>query len=144
MATHQPLIIKLTGDSQLKKMPDMAGIFGGGASGGMRPPGGMPGGPPDMAQMLEHMPPARLEDLKAGDTVIVSSTKGASSGQVTAIMLVANAGMLVRMASTPAGAGGAGAAAGARGGPGMGGGMGGMGMGGGGGFGGLEIPGMSP
>lgn len=112
----------------------------------MHAPGGMAGGPPDMAQMLERMPPARMEDLKAGDTVIVSSTKGASSGQVTAIMLVANAGMLVRMASMQSGAGGA-AAAGARGGAGMGAGMGGgmvMGGMGGGGFGGLELPGMSP
>ena len=156
LTTHQPLVIKLTADSQLKKMPDFGGMPGGGAPGGGMPgasPGG--GGPPgvvrmhggmDMAQMLEHMPPTRLEDLKPGDTVIVSSTKGASSGQVTAIMLVSNAGMLIRMATAQSGgAPGAGAgAAGARGGPGMGGGMGGMGMGGGGGFGGLEIPGMAP
>jgi hypothetical protein len=154
LTTHQPLVIKLTGDSQLKRMPDFAGMPGGGAPGGgppggamMHAPGGMAGGPPDMAQMLEHMPPAKMEDLKAGDTIIVSSTKGASSGQVTAIMLVANAGMLVRMATMQSGGGGAAAAAaGARGGAGMGGGMGGMGMGGmgGGGFGGLELPGMSP
>jgi hypothetical protein len=154
LTTHQPLVIKLTGDSQLKKMPDFAGMMGGGMPGGgspgggppssgMHPPGGMAGSPPDMAQMLEHMPPAKLEDLKPGDTVVVSSTKGASSGQVTAIMLVANAAMLVRMASAQSGVGGPPAGAGARGGAGMGGGMaGGMGMGG--GFGGLEIPGMSP
>jgi hypothetical protein len=159
-ATNQPLVIKLTEDSQLKKMPDFAGIgagMGGARPGGampaggppssgppaaMRPPGGMGGGAPDVSQMLEHMPPAKLEDLKTGDTVVVSSTKGASSGQVTAIMLVSNAGMLVRMASSPSGAAGGATGTGARGGPGMGGmAMGGMG---GGGLDGLQLPGMMP
>jgi hypothetical protein len=161
LATNQPLVIKLTEDSQLKKMPDFAGMgggmMGGGRPGGtmpagaspnagsppaMRPPGGMPGGPPDVSQMLERMPPAKLEDLKPGDTVVVSSTKGVSNGQVTAIMLVSNAGMLVRMASSPSGAAAGAPGIGARGGAGMGGmGMGGMG---GGGLDGLQLPGMMP
>jgi len=145
MATNQPLVIKLTPDSQLKKMPDMAGMpgaaAGGGPPAGMRPQGGAGGGAPDVTQMLERMPPAKLEELKPGDTVIVSSTKGAASGQVTAITLVSNAGVLVRMASAQSGAGQGrpGQAAGARG-AGMGGGM---GMGGG-GLEGLQIPGMMP
>lgn len=149
MATAQPLVIRLTADSQLKKMPDFAGMMGAGAAGGQQVGGppmagrapGAPGGGPDLSQMLEHMPPAKLEDLKPGDTVVVSSTKGASSGQVTAIMMVANAGMLVRMASVQPGAGGA-PGAGSRPGAGMGGmGMGGMGAGG---LEGLQLPGMMP
>jgi hypothetical protein len=43
----------------------------------------------DMQQMLEHMPAIKLEDLKAGDAIIVSSTEGTDPGQVTAITLVA-------------------------------------------------------
>jgi hypothetical protein len=139
MATSKPLTVKVTDDSQLKAMPNMAG---------MTPPG--PGGPaaagaprpagsgPDLAQMLERMPPGKLEDLKPGGMIIVSSTKGASSDQVTAIMLVANADMLIKMASMSA----AGGAAGARGGAGAGPSMATPGMGG--GFGGLSIPGMMP
>ena len=42
-----------------------------------------------MQQMLEHMPAIKLEDLKAGDAIIVSSTEGTDPGQVTAITLVA-------------------------------------------------------
>jgi Cu/Ag efflux protein CusF len=53
-------------------------------------PGGMRGGRGgDMQQMLERLPAIKLEDLKPGDAIIVSSTEGADPGQVTAITLVA-------------------------------------------------------
>jgi hypothetical protein len=120
LGTNKPLTIKLTADSQIKKMPNMAGMTagrgpaGGGAPGG--PAGGPPGGAsrmPDMAQMLEHMPAAKLDELKTGEKVVVSSTKGAKPDEITAIMLLGNADMLIQMATVPsgrgAGAGGAGA-----------------------------------
>jgi Cu/Ag efflux protein CusF len=82
-----------------------AGAPGQGAPGqgapGQGAPGGGPGGPPggaggmragrggDMQQMLERMPALKLEDLKQGDAIIVSSTVGTDPGQVTAITLVA-------------------------------------------------------
>ncbi|HMC61115.1 MAG TPA: hypothetical protein VKJ01_18135, partial [Candidatus Solibacter sp.] len=99
----------------LKKMAD-----------GMMRPGG--GGGMDIAQMLERMPAGKLEDLKPGDTIVVSSTKGAKAGEITAIMFLSNAGMLIQMASMPQGGGRAGGA-----GMGMGGGsmdLGSMGLGG--------------
>jgi hypothetical protein len=97
------ITVKLTADSQLKTMPrmeanPMLGMgppMGGGAGG----PGGF--GMPragDIAQMLERMPSVLLAELKAGDMVVVSSTKGAQPDQLTAIMLVGNADMLVQMA----------------------------------------------
>lgn len=99
MGTGKPLVIKLTADSQLKKMPSFTGMpMGGGAP---RPAGG----PPDIGQMLERMPPAQLDELKPGQTIIVSSTKGATSDRLTAIMLLANADMLIQMASRPAAGG---------------------------------------
>src|ERR1035437_5789653 len=78
------LVIRLTADSQLKRMPDMAAMMIGGRGG---PPGGMPGGMPggapqggrgmpgtpsgvDIGQMVERMPQARIEDLKAGETIV--------------------------------------------------------------------------
>lgn len=135
LVTNKPLVVKLGGDSQIKKFPEMA-MFGGAAPpGGAKPAtpagpppkvvtGAQPGPPgagpvmrtgpmPDLSQMLERLPPAKLEDLKAGDTIVVSSTKGATPDQVTAITLIANAGTLVQMATMsggrPAGAPGAGA-----------------------------------
>ncbi len=90
-----------------------------GAGGGQRPggaqagaPAGGPGGPGgpggmragrggDMQQMLERMPAIKLEDLKPGDAIIVSSTEGADPGHVTAITLVA--GVQPILTAAPAG-----------------------------------------
>jgi hypothetical protein len=114
IGTNKPLLIKLTADSQLKKMPNFGGAPGGpgGAApggapaptpGGTAPAGMRPGGaPPDLAQMIERMPPTKLEELKPGDLIVVSSTKGAKSDEITAITLLANADMLIRMATMAA------------------------------------------
>ena len=63
--------------------------------------------------MIERMPATKLEDLKPGDMVVVSSTKGAKSDEITAITLLVNADMLIRMATmaAPGGARPQGAAA---------------------------------
>ena len=118
--TGKPLVIRLTPDSRIKQMPSFPGMGGApGAGGGPPPPGGAPpggfggmvpgvgppGGGPTLAQMVEMMPAGTLEDVKPGQTVIVSSTKGATSDRVTGIMLLANADMLVRMATAQSGAG---------------------------------------
>jgi len=151
--TNATIVAKATHDSQLKAMPDFAAMMGGGgpppgmAPGGMPaggpPPGGMPGGPPrggppDMSQMMERMPAVKLQDLKPGQTVVVSSTKGAVDGHITIITMLANAEMLIRMASMQGGAQGAGRPAGMPAGGMQGGMMGGMSMGG------LDLPGMMP
>ena len=54
-----------------------------------------------MQQMLERWPAIKLEDLKPGDAIIVSSTEGADPGQVTAITLVA--GVEPILTAAPAG-----------------------------------------
>jgi len=153
--TGKPLVIKLTSDSRIKQMPIFPGMgaaagAGGPPSGGF-PPGGFGGGPPagggpTLAQMVEMMPAGTVEDVKPGQTIIVSSTKGATSDRVTGIMLLANAEMLVRMATMQSGAGAAAgnrpSGAGAP--PGMpaGGMLGGMDLGG--MLGGIGLPGMGP
>jgi hypothetical protein len=59
--------------------------------GGPGGPGGMGGrgGNPDLAQMLERMPALALTELKPGDALIISSSKGADASKITAITLVA-------------------------------------------------------
>jgi hypothetical protein len=126
LVTSKPLTIHVTADSQLKAVPDFAAMMaarggagagpggpgaGPGAGGPGRPGGNGPGGPGgpgmmaggrpgfDLAQMLERMPPTKLDNLKPGQTVIVSSTKGASQDEVTAITLLSNADFLIQMAS---------------------------------------------
>jgi hypothetical protein len=125
LGSNKPLTVVFTADSQIKQMPAFpAGMMGGMARGGMpgaasggrsgaAPMGGRAGGF-DINQMLEMMPAVKLEDLKPGSTVVISSTKGAKTDQLTAIMLLSNADMLIQMASAMSGGG-------SRGGSGMGG-----------------------
>jgi co-chaperonin GroES (HSP10) len=119
LGTNKPLVIKFTADSQIKKMPAMMGMMGGRGpqtTGGATPPPG-PNRMPDMSQMLDRMPAAKLDELKTGEKIVVSSTKGAKPDEITAIMLLGNADMLIQMATVPSGRG---AGAGAPGGGGMG------------------------
>jgi hypothetical protein len=142
--TNVPFNVKLTTDSQLKQMPNFAAMSAGTGTPGGGPPSGMPPGgppmgggrPPDIAQMVERMPAVALDALRVGDTVVMSSTKGAVDNEYTAIVLLDNAEMLIRMATTQrSGQSGRGAgAAGMQ----QGGGAQGMGAG----LGGLELPGM--
>lgn len=110
LGTGKPLIVKITADSQLKKMPNFPGMIqeGGPRFSGPPPAGataGRTGGPGDISQMLERMPGAKLEELTPGQTIVVSSTQGARADQLTAIMLLANAEMLIRMVSMQSGNG---------------------------------------
>jgi hypothetical protein len=109
--TGKAVVIKVTADSRIKQMPSFPGMGGGAPGrggppfGGFPAPGMPPGGAPTLAQMVERMQAGTFEDVKPGQTIVVSSTKGASSDRVTAIMLLANADMFIRMASAQSGPG---------------------------------------
>ncbi len=94
LGSGKALTIKLTADSGIKQMPNAA------ADGRGAP------GAPNIAQLVESLPGGRIEDIKPGTSVVVSSTKGSTADRVTAILLIANADVLIRMASTPSGRGG--------------------------------------
>ena len=105
LGTAKPILVKLTQDTQVKAMPDFPGAFGGAAPPGGRGPegrGGPPGfagGPPDQSQMINTLPPATINAVKVGQSIVISSTKGAKPEEVTAILIVANAQMLIQMAT---------------------------------------------
>ena len=124
-------VVRVTTDSQVKKMPAFTGP-GPRAFGGPTGPGQAP---PDLNQMIERMPQVTIAEVKVGDTIVASSTKGAKNDQLTAIMLLTNAGTLIQMASAQQQNNPRGAAA--SGGIGTGGGIG-MGLGG------LDLSGMVP
>jgi hypothetical protein len=100
--------IRITAESQLKTLPDLRAMFAvasSGGRGGAEPHAGA--NPPDMAQMLRSLPPARLDDLKIGGgliltSAVLTSAGGTRSGELTAIMLLTNADFLVRMAKPAA------------------------------------------
>ena len=106
MGTGKPLVVKLMADTQIKALPDFASApFAGRGPGPAGGPGrgGFPA--PDPAEMIERMPVAGLDAIKTGQTLIVSSTKGAKADELTAITVVANAQMLIQMASLRSGSG---------------------------------------
>lgn len=115
LETKRPVTLRITADSQLRKLPEMAAqriamrlrgeapaAPGGGGSPVARPAtvargdqaearsggGGRAGGLPDFQQMLNRMPPVSLTDLKKGDAIMVVTTEGTANRQPTAITLL--------------------------------------------------------
>jgi hypothetical protein len=96
IGSNKTFIIKLTADSNIKQFP--AAPDGRGAA--------PAGGAANVAQIIEALPVGKFEDIKAGTSIVVSSAKGSDADRLTAILLVANADLLIRIASTPSGRGG--------------------------------------
>jgi preprotein translocase subunit YajC len=72
----------------------------GGPPEGGRPGGGggrMGGGGMNIQDMLERLPTIAIADVKVGDTIIVSSTKGADPTRLTAISVISGADTLLNM-----------------------------------------------
>ena len=113
----QSLTIVIKQDSVLRKFPSEMGMMGGfnrgsGGPGGAppasqkapaagqgRPPGGPSGPRPgfNINEMLERLPVISIAEIKAGDTIIVSSTQGVDPSRLTAISLVSGAEHLLAM-----------------------------------------------
>jgi hypothetical protein len=84
---------------------------------GQRPQGAGPGGPQgggtrpggggNMADMLDRLPVISINELKVGDTVLMSSLPGADPAQLTAISLVSGVEPLLAMMSARQQQGGA-------------------------------------
>jgi hypothetical protein len=96
----QPLTIHLAAASQIKMMPDMRAIMFGAkpSDHSASPPPQEPAGRFDLQRTLEKLPPGKIEDLKVGGGVMITSTKGAKPGELTAILMLANADFFVAMA----------------------------------------------
>ncbi len=73
-----------------------AGVGPGGAQGGGPRPGGGAGGG-NMADLLERLPTISINELKVGDTIIMSSLPGSDPTQFTAISLVSGIEPLLQM-----------------------------------------------
>jgi hypothetical protein len=123
MQTKQPLTIVVKQDAVLRKFPaagegGMMMIMGGaGGAGGARQgapagaqasgqgqgqggPGGgmrMGGGGMNIQDLLERLPTIAIADVRVGDTIIVSSTKGADPARLTAISLLSGADTLLNL-----------------------------------------------
>ena len=136
LTTKKPLTIILKPDSVLRRFPENAAMmFGGGGAGpagpgvgqspaqGPRPQGASPAGPQgagpqgpgrggpgggSMADLLERLPTISINELKVGNTIIMSSLPGSDPTQFTAISLVSGIEPLLQMmAARPQVGGGA-------------------------------------
>lgn len=110
LATKKPLAIRITGDTQLKEMPDFRGLFKNGQGGhtahvnGSSPVAQAVSDPAklDVGKLLEMLPLTRFEALKPGAGVMVT---GASGGdEITAIRIVSNVNFLIETATAEAAA----------------------------------------
>ncbi|MBA4123723.1 MAG: hypothetical protein H0X72_14825 [Acidobacteria bacterium] len=68
------------------------------APNGMRPGGGMRGGGGGIDEMLERFPTITLADLKVGNMIAFSSSKGTNQARVTAIKLLSGVEPFLKMA----------------------------------------------
>ncbi|MGI9066196.1 MAG: hypothetical protein ACR2HX_07320 [Pyrinomonadaceae bacterium] len=73
--------------------PGGPGGGGPGGGGGMR----AGGGGTNIQDLIERLPTIAVADVKVGDTIIVSSTKGADPTRLTAISLISGADTLLNM-----------------------------------------------
>ncbi len=102
LVTQKPMTIRVTADTQLKEMPDFRGLFKNGHSTG--DPSGHAAqavSDPqklDVAKLIEMLPLTKFENLKAGGAVMVSSTQGSRTDEVTATRIVSNADFLIETA----------------------------------------------
>ena len=102
-ATKKTLTVRVNAGSQLKMLPDMRTMFAAMMTAGKQHDAPAAASPPfDIKQTLERLPAAAIGDVKVGSTIVVTSTRGASSGELTAIMLLANADSLIQMAQAQA------------------------------------------
>jgi hypothetical protein len=116
LKTKKAVVVKITADSQLRKLPPMvaqrmamrlkgalanpppARATAGDRAAAPAEPGEPPaggadrgprsGGPADFQQILSRIPAGTLADLQKGDAVMIVTTQGSASGEVTAITLL--------------------------------------------------------
>jgi hypothetical protein len=73
------------------------GQGGPGSSAGAGGPGGGQGGGFDIQRIIDNLPAVTLAELKPGDMILLSSTKGTDPSRATAITLVSGVGPLFAM-----------------------------------------------
>lgn len=94
--SKQPVTIVVSKDSLLRRLtPELLTAL-------LPPkPGAAASAPPakssgDLQEMFDQLPAVKLEELKPGESILISSTKGAEPARVTAIAIVSGVGPLLQ------------------------------------------------
>ena len=86
LQSQQPVTIAVTKDSAMRKLtPEMVTA--------LTTPGKASG---DLQEMFDQLPAFTLAELKAGDSIVISSTKGTDPARVTAIAVVSGVAPLLQ------------------------------------------------
>ncbi|HYL75930.1 MAG TPA: DUF5666 domain-containing protein [Bryobacteraceae bacterium] len=99
LATKKPLTIRVTADTQLKEMPDFRGMFKNGKPEGHAAQAVSDPQKLDVVKLIEMLPLTKFESLRVGGAVMVTSTRGSSSDQVTATRIISNVNFLIETAA---------------------------------------------
>ena len=99
---QQPITVVISKDSVMRRLtpelltalaPQTAAPASGSPPAAAQPP---KKGTGDLQEMFDQLPVVKLEELKPGEAILVSSTKGADANRITAIAVVTGAGPLLQ------------------------------------------------
>ena len=97
LQSKQPVTIVVSKDSQMKRLtPELLTALTPpkpGAPANTAPPAKGSG---DLQEMFDQLPAVTLQELKPGESILISSTKGADPARVTAIAVVSGVGPLLQ------------------------------------------------
>jgi len=94
--SKQPVTVVISKDSVMKRLtPELlAALLPPKPGAGLNAASGRQGG--DLQEMFDQLPAIALSELKPGDSILISSTKGAEPARVTAIAIVSGVGPLLQ------------------------------------------------
>lgn len=96
--SKQAVTIVVTKDSSMRKLtPELLAAMTPAKPGSTPPANQTPAkGSGDLQEMFDQLPTFTLQELKPGDSILISSTKSADPARVTAIAIVSNVGPLLQ------------------------------------------------
>jgi hypothetical protein len=96
LQSQQPVTIVLSKDSSMKRLtPELVTALTPAKPGSSSSPAPAKGSG-DLQEMFDQLPAFTLQELKPGESILISSTKGADPARVTAIAVVSGVGPLLQ------------------------------------------------
>jgi hypothetical protein len=102
--SHQAITISVSRDSSLRRLtPELLALLappmtGTSAATPAQSNGNTPKADGDLQEMFDQLPTLTLQELKPGESILISSTRGAEPTRVTAIAVVSGVGPLLQNA----------------------------------------------
>lgn len=95
--SKQPVTIVVSKDSMMRRLtPELLAALTPAAKPGAKPEASATPAKGDLQEMFDQLPALSLAELKPGDSILISSTKGADPARVTAIAVVSGVGPLLQ------------------------------------------------